>query len=258
MHTIRSLACSLLMLCMLAGVARADRRYFVQSYTPYLASAGSLELEATAIAAYGQGDRSATAWQNRFEFEYGVTDRLTGALYFNYIQSSAPEATSRFDGPSLEFIYRLSDPGKLPVDPAAYLEVRENGDELEVEPKLLLARRIYKLVGVLNVAGEFEHHFAGEERGLTQKNLRVTGGFSREIGHVAAIAIEAVYDKPALGTGSNASALVVGPTLNLQTARAQIALGWQPQVSGHPATGGGINLAGFPRGEVRLIVGVDL
>lgn len=241
-----------------AAQAHADRRYFVQSYTPYLSTAGSLDLEMISIAGYGQGDSAATAWQNRVEFEYGITDRLTGAAYLNFVQPAGSATSLRFDGPSLEFLYRFSEPGRLPMDPAVYLEVRENGDELEVEPKLLLARRIYQLVFVANVAGEFEHHFAGSENGVTEKNLRVTGGLTRELGHVVAIGIEAAYDRPGLGLGMRTSALFVGPTINLQSPRVQLTLGWHPQVSGHPADRGRLDLADFPRSEVRLILGVEL
>jgi hypothetical protein len=135
-----------------AGVAHADRRYFVQSYTPYLAPSGTLEFEAWSIAQSGQGDSSNTGWVNRAEFEYAITDRLTGAAYLNFEQPGG-EGASRFDGPSLELIYRLSDRGRIPLDPAVYLEMRENGDELEIEPKLLLAHRAGPWVGAANLIG---------------------------------------------------------------------------------------------------------
>jgi hypothetical protein len=48
--------------------AHADRRYFVQSYTPYLAPSGNLELEAFSIARSGQGIRprrpGRTSWSS--------------------------------------------------------------------------------------------------------------------------------------------------------------------------------------------------
>jgi hypothetical protein len=241
-----------------ASPARADRRWFVQSYTPYLASAGSLDLETTTIGAYGQGDSAATALATRIELEYGITDRLTGAGYLNFVQAPGSESAMRFDGPSLEFIYRPADPGVLPLDAAGYLEVRANGDELELEPKLLLARRYYELVGAVNVIGEIEHHYAGEYLGETEKNLRVTAGLTRELGKVAAFGLEGFYDRPDAGGGASASAFYLGPTLNLQSTRAQLTLGWQQQLSGHPASGAGLDLADFPRSEVRLIVGVSL
>ena len=258
MQWIRHPALIAAMLVLGAGSAHTDRRYFVQSYTPYLAAAGNLELEVTSIATSGQGDTLGTAWHNRLEFEYGITDRLTGAAYLNFFQPAGTDAPLTFDGPSLEFIYRLADHGRLPVDPAAYLEVRANGSELEIEPKLLLARRIYQLVSTVNVIGEFERHDAGPERGTTEKNLHLTAGVSREIGHVIAVGLEAVYRRSFHDQGPDPSSILLGPTINLQTPKLQLALGWQTQVRGRPGSNGALNLSDFPRSDVRLIIGVGL
>lgn len=251
-----------LLSCLLALVfatpAHADRRYFVQSYTPWLAPAGNLELETVTVARSGQGDSAATSWQNRVEFEYGVTDRFTAAAYLNFVQSAEENAASRFDGPSLEFIYALADRGRLPVDPGAYFEVRANGSELELEPKLLLARRIYKLVGVVNVIGEWERITAGADKGETEKAVEVTAGFSREVGRAFAFGVESVYTRELLDETPDAMRWLVGPTINVQTPKVQLALGWHWQAGGSPATSGSLNLADFPRSEVRLILGVEL
>jgi len=249
---------SFLLLLALAPAAGADRRYFVQSYTPYLAPAGNLELETITVARSGQNDLPGTEWQSRFELEYAVADRFTAAAYLNFVQDAYESAPMRFDGPSLEFIYQLAPPTTLPVDPAAYLEVRANGDELEFEPKLLLARRVYRLVGVMNVIGEFEHHTAGDEAGETEKNLLVTAGFSREIGRTFAFGLESVYERGFGDESEHPSSWLLGPTVNFQTTRVQLALGWHPQISGSPSTHGNLNLADFPRSEVRLILGVNL
>jgi len=249
---------ALLLALLAAPMAHADRRYFVQSYTPYLAPAGNLEFEAFSNAFLGQGDSSGTAWKNRLEFEYGVSDRLTGAFYFNFVQPAGEGAATTFDGPSIEVIYRLSEPGQLPVDPAAYLEVRANGNELEVEPKLLLAKRIYKLVTVMNVVGEFERIHSGPEAGITEKAFELTGGASRELGHNFALGLEAVYNRGFADQGPDASSVRLGPTINLQSQKVQLAVGWHPQVWGSPASQGSLNLADFPRSEVRLILGVEL
>jgi len=251
------MAVMLLLLSVIPLSARADRRYFVQSYTPYLAPAGNLELEAATIAASGAGDSLGTSWENRIEFEYGITDHLTGAAYLNFIQPAGLDVPLSFDGPSVEFIYQLAQPGRLPVDPAAYLELRANGNELELEPKLLLGRRVYKLVGAVNVIGEFERVHEGGTT-ATEKSLTITSGLSREIGSVLAIGLEAKYERVFAEEGPDAWSVLLGPTLNLQSPKIQLALGWQPQISGHPSTSAGLNLADFPRSEVRLIVGVEL
>src|SRR5262249_48312763 len=153
----------------LSRETRADRRYFLQSYTPYLPAAGNLELESHSIARYGQGDTTGTSWQNRIEFEYGMADPLTRGLHPHFIQPAGIDAPVTFDGPSLELIYQIAPPGRWAVDPAAYLEVRANGNDFELEPKLLLGRRIYRLVGVVNVIGEWERIVAGPEKGTTEK-----------------------------------------------------------------------------------------
>ena len=248
---------SLVSLVLAGGVSRADRRYFVHSYTPYLAPAGTLEFEAWSNAKSGQGDSSNTAWQNRAEFEYAISDRLTGAAYFNFVQSGR-EAAMRFDGPSLEFIYQLGERGRIPLDPAVYLEVRENGDELEIEPKLLLAHRHGRLLGVVNLIGEYETHHTGDEQGESEKSFRVTGGLTRELGATVALGLEAFYHRELEEGAGNPSALFAGPTINLQTTKLQLAIGWQPQLWGDPSSSGSLDLDHFPRSEFRLILGTDL
>jgi hypothetical protein len=253
----RCLTLAILALSLAPGLARADRRYFVQSYTPYLAPAGTLELETWSIALSGQGDSTNTAWGNRLEFEYALADRLTGAFYLNFVQAGG-ESAQRFDGPSVELIYLLGERGKIPLDPAVYLEVRENGDELELEPKLLLARRYGRTVAAANLIGEIETHHSGDEKGETEKSVRVTAGLSRELGSVVALGLEGFYHREIDGDLGNPSAIFAGPTVNFQTAKVQMALGWHPQLWGDPATAKGLDLGDFARSEFRLILGVDL
>ena len=253
-----TLLCAVTILLVIPASARADRRYFVESYTPYLAPAQTLELEVWTTALTGQGDSTGTRWQNRTEFEYAITDRLTGAFYLNFAQNAGDAGATRFDGPSVELIYALAERGRVPLDPAVYLEVRESGDELEVEPKLLLAHRHGRTVAAANLIGEIETHHAGDEKGETEKSLRVTAGATRELGAALALGIEAAYRRDLDSDAGNPSAIFAGPTLNLQTAKLQLALGWHPQVWGDPSSSNGLDLNHFPRSEVRVILGIDL
>lgn len=257
MSPLRPVAFAAAFVLLAAGVVHADRRYFLHSHTPYLQPAGNLELETITIAQSGQDQATATGFRNRIEFEYGISDRMTGAAYLNFVQPATADAATTFDGPSLEVIVQLARPGALPIDPAAYLEVRANGSEVEIEPKLLLGRRIYRLMTTMNVAGEIEPHTSGPEKGGTEKAMLVTAGVSREIGHVFAIGLEAVYEHR-FEEGADASSTLLGPSINLQTAKVQLALGWQPQIAGSPASSGGLNLIDFPRSEVRLLLGFEL
>ena len=248
------LAASLLML---STPAWADRRYFVQTYTPYLAPAENLEFETWAIAQEGRGDSTNTSWQTRAEFEYSISDRLTGAAYLNFVQDAG--GPQRFDGPSLEVIYQLAEPGKMLLDPAVYLEVRESGEELELEPKLLLGRRHDTWVAAANVIGEFEYlHNAPAGYEDSEKKLELTLGVSREFGAAFAIGLEGSYRSEFVDNATDPSALFLGPTINLQSSKIQLSIGWHPQISGSPSTHGGRNLADAPRSEFRMIIGVDL
>jgi len=241
----------------LSAPAWADRRDFVQSYTPYLAPAGNLEMETWAIAREGQGDSTNTAWQTRVEFEHSLTDRITGAAYLNFVQDAG--GPQQFDGPSLEIIYQLAEPGRMPLDPAVYFEVRENGEELELEPKLLLGRRHDAWVAAANVIGELEYlHDAPPGRPDQEKRLELTLGVSREFGAAFAVGIEGRYQSEFLDHATDPSLLFLGPTINLQTSKVQLAIGWHPQISGSPSTHGGRNLAEAPRSEFRMIVGIGL
>ena len=64
----------------------ADRRYFGWSYTAYTLPQSALELEVWNTWSIGKEMGYYYQFQPRFEFEYGVLDRLTASLYFNFDQ----------------------------------------------------------------------------------------------------------------------------------------------------------------------------
>ena len=145
------------------------------------------------------------------------------------------------------------------LDPAVYLEVRENGEELELEPKLLLGRRHDAWVAAANVIGEFEYlHNAPAGYEDSEKKFEFTLGVSREFGAAFAIGLEGRFQNEFLDGAADPSAFFLGPTINLQSSKVQLAIGWHPQISGSPSTHGGRNLADAPRSEFRMILGVGL
>ena len=246
------------------GTAGADRRYFVETYTPYLAPAGETEVETWLTSRSGQqGTNGAVAWDWREELEYAFTDRFTAAAYLNFTRPAG--GSLQFQSPSLELIYRLADPGRLPGDPAIYLETTESGEELELEPKLLLAHRAGRLVNAINLIGEFEFRHNNNETlgsgGILRKlwAWEMSGGTSYELTRHLAAGLEARYrsEYPNFGPRA-AAALHLGPAINLQTGKVQIAVGVLRQVHGTPQTSGHLDLADFERTEVRAVIGVDL
>jgi hypothetical protein len=256
-----ALLLSLAALLALASPSRADRRYFVRSYTPFLAPAGELEVEAWATARTGQEGSDATGWESRAELEYAVSRRLTAAAYLNFNRAAAAGAALHFDGPSLEAIYLLAPPGRLPLDPAAYLELSETGHELEVEPKLLLAQRAGRWVAAVNLVGEFDVRHGGDEEaeeGGPDKAVLVTGGLSHEFGAALALGVEAYYRRELVDGALDREIFAAGPTLNLEVGKVQLGVGWHPQLAGSPASSGHLDLRDFDRSQVRAILGMDL
>jgi hypothetical protein len=249
---------------LLPRAASADRKYFVETYTPYLDPAGETEVETWVTARSGQqGSNGAAAWDWREELEHAVTGRLTAAAYLNF--SKPPGGALRFESPSLELVYRFADSGRLPGDPAVYLETTESGEELELEPKLLLAHRVRKLVAAVNLIGELELRHNDEEilesGGILRKEWawEWSGGASYEWTRHLAAGLEARYraEYPNFGPREG-SALHVGPTINLRAGAVQIAVGVLRQVRGTPRTSGRLNLADFERTRVRAVLGFEL
>lgn len=244
--------------------AQADRRYFVRSYTPFLAPAGDLELETWLTARSGKQDSTVhTAWDHRVEFEYAQTDRLTLAGLLNFTQD--PGGSLRFVSPSIEVIYLLADRGRVFGDPAFYTEVSESGEELEVENKLLLARRSGRLVSVVNLISEIEvrhndeEKLPGGETMSTHFSGEVTGGISFETSPSLAVGLEGRYrtEHPNFGAQS-AAILSLGPTVNFQSGKVQLAVGTQIQLWGNPHPQGRRNLEDFEKMQVRAILGIEL
>ncbi len=244
--------------------AAADRRYFLESYTPYLAPAGQLEFETWLTALSGHQDPEVhTAWEQRFELEYAIIDRLTVAGYLNFSQPSGEPL--HFDAPSLEFIYQISEPGRVLGDPAVYLETTENGEELELEPKLLLAHRVDRFVSAVNFVGEFEFRHNDEEKledgRVLHKEFKgeISCGIAYELSTAVALGLEARYREEYPNFDERAAAILsLGPSFNLQSRRVQLAIGVLPQIWGDPQTSGNKNFVDFEKTQVRAILGITL
>jgi hypothetical protein len=254
----------LLLLALAAGSvpARAEEQPFAQMYTPYLDERGESELELSSQASHGQNGGAGPQWYNRLEFEHAFSDRLSGALYLNAFQSGSLRAPLIFDGPSVEAIYRLSAPGPRAVDAAGYLEVRENGDETELEPRLLLAHHGRRGVLAVNAIGEFEFLREAETGGEAERSVRLAFGATRTLGKGWSAGLEGWVEQSFAEAGAEGGAgpraLFFGPTLAFSAGGVRGTAGWQPQVAGAPKSRNGLDLDDFPRSQLRLMLGIEL
>ncbi len=149
--------------------ARADRRYYGETYNAATAPPGALDVELWSTLHQAPRSGGIQVWRHQLELETGITPRWDVALYnvFRYDQGD----TTRYEATKLETRYRLSDYGAWFVDPVLYFEARKewiDDKPLALEGKLILA----KDVGALNVSvngsyeiefipgGELEHEWA--------------------------------------------------------------------------------------------------
>ena len=246
-------------LALAAPAARADHRYFVQSYPPFVSPKGESEISVWTKALINQGSSAGAAWENRVEYEYAIGKSLTGSLFLNWSQLSGGRSPQFFDGPSLALVYAFAEPGKLAFNPSAYLEVEESGDVLSLYPSLLLGQKYGAWMAGANVIGEIEaRHYSISGENRTEKKLSLTGGLSRDLGKQVALGFEARYTQVFPGGSQNPAALFLGPTLDLDADKVQLLLGWHPQLTGSPVTSKGLNLSEFAKSEFRMILSLEL
>ena len=259
-----SLGAGLFFLLMLPAAAHADRRYFLYTYSPFLDPPGEMEVETWLTAKSGkQTPGSGTQWEPRAEFEYAIHGRLGAAAYLNFVKE--PGNGLKFDSPSVEFIYRLADEGKVAGDPALYLETTNSRDRLELESKLLLAHRKNRWVSGVNLIGEFEFRHNDSELLASGVALRreftgeIAGGVAYEANSHVSLGLESRYRSEHANFGRQSAALVaVGPNVNLRFGETQIGLAVLPQLWGSPRTSGGRNLDAFEKVQVRAVFGIEL
>jgi hypothetical protein len=146
--------------------AAANERHFTFTYESATLPRGAREIEVWTSPALGRGHFYAR-FDQRFEFEVGVTDRLMTAFYVNFSGSNEtvfdPATMTKqrqqsfdFGGVSSEWKYKLSDPVADAVGLALYGEVLVSPTESELETKLILDKQVGDLLLAANIVGEYE------------------------------------------------------------------------------------------------------
>lgn len=89
---------------------------------------------------YRRTDSDQGVFLHQTEFEYGITDRLAAGVYAVLEKKGA--GSFDYVRTKLETTYRLAESGRLPVDPALYLEYKIGAGDRddEIEAKLILSK----------------------------------------------------------------------------------------------------------------------
>jgi len=251
-----------LILSLLTDNSLADRRYFGWSYLAYTLPADALELEVWNTWSIGKEMGYYYQTQPRFEFEYGILDRLTASFYFNFNQVIAEDNSFNsqnfsYKSSSLELRYRLTNPNEIFIDPALYFEFSYGGDEIEYEAKAIFSKRLSNFISTLNINGEIEREIIESKN---ESIFEVTAGLMYDVTPSFAFGLEfrnhrefeGIYDE------EEYQATFLGPTINVQTKSFYLTLNFLPQIAGSPATENNLELIGHEKYEIRTIIGIEL
>ena len=252
----------ILLIAALCNSSYADRRYFARSYLAYTLPMGAFEFELWNTTKIGKGSGYYYQYQPRFEFEYGVTDRLSASLYLNFNQITAENNSFdsknfTFSSTSLELRYRLTNPDEIFIDPAIYFEFAYGGDEIEYEAKAIFSKRLGDFISAINFNGEIEREVIESK---SESVFEVTAGLMYEFNQNVALGLEfrnqrgyeGVYEK------EESHATFFGPTINIQTKSFYLTFNFLAQVAGNPSADGNLELSHNEKYEIRTILGVEL
>ena len=254
----------------LPGSANADERFFTYSYdASNILPKGGLEFEQWLTYRGQKEDGVYARWDIREEIEYGVTDRYTTAIYLNFrnthsdISEAAGDEVDEFEfkGVSSEHKYQLLNPHTDPLGFLLYGEVTTDGDELELEEKLIFSKFFGeddKWNAAFNVIFEQEWEYEAVETG-EESVLELTAGLSYRLTPNWAVGLEARNHRvfEGLFQAEEADAYFVGPNVHFGTGKWWATLTVLPQVYGTPETTDNLELGEHTRVEVRLIAGYN-
>jgi hypothetical protein len=250
------------------AAVRGDERLFGYVEEAEVLPKGGLEFEQWLTHRRGRADGVFAAWDIREELEYGVTDQMTVAGYLNFKSTHSEGVTGladadsfEFEGISTELKYQVLNPNTKPLGVLLYGEATYNGDEFELEERLVLQKNLgEKWVTAFNVTLEEEWAFTptDTEEELT---LELTAGVAYKINSHWSVGLEGRNHRvfaPGFNFGNRkANAWFVGPNVHYGRKNWWATLTVLPQVHGSPETRNGLQLDYHEKIEVRLLAGID-
>jgi len=250
--------------------AKANERKFTYVYETSVLAPGMRELEvwntyrSERTYFFRQLDQS-------IELEFGIVDRLMGALYLNYEWNARDSNGDEPGGTMLheqaanistEMKYKLLDRVADPLGMAVYGEFTLGPDETEAEEKLILDTQFGDLLAATNIVLEQEWDTNLEDgviRNSREWKLELDAGLSYSLTRQLSLGVELVqqnmFDQ---GEGENA-ALFLGPVVSYTGEQWWATWTFLPQVAGFAGSSGRpLNLNEFEKMQTRLMVSFHL
>ncbi len=250
------------------SAATAQDRNFARTYQSNVLNKGNFDLEVWSTYSFGRDDFYSKLVQ-RFEFEFGVTDRLQTAFYLNYGQVSYfdPEGDGSVKTGttgisfSNEWKYKISDPVANRLGSAIYGEYTVSTSEIELEAKIILDKRIGDELFAMNIVGEaeFEPEYESEKQETEYENEENKLNIELAYMHLSkkgfGLGVE-VENRNAFEKGEwEYSALYAGPTFSYHAAKSWwLILNVMPQITDLKSSSGeSLELHHNEKYDIRLL-----
>jgi len=155
-------------LALLISTAAANDRHFSYTYETGVLAPGARELEVSNTLRAGR-EEFYSALDHRLEFEVGVADNLMTSIYLNMGNTTSANGTGgltsefAWAGLSNEWKWKLMDPVADPVGLGLYAELSFGTAGMDIEPKVLLDKKVGDWLFAANAITEFE--FAAKASG---------------------------------------------------------------------------------------------
>lgn len=249
-----------------AGEAMSQDRIFTYVYQSLVLNKGQKEIEIWTTYRTGREDYY-RRMDARVEFEIGLGKRLQTAFYLNYKGKAAAhledtlmvmDRSNSFSF-SNEWKYKISDPVANSIGSALYGEFTIGLDQLKLEAKIILDKRIGRVTQAFNFVFEPEWEWETKKDKVeveTKYEIELNYGVGVDIGKGFTLGVEA--RNPNVFSDDNGwahSALYAGPTFSYATNDFWVNFTFMPQIAGLRgiSTNSCLNLSEFERYQFRLL-----
>jgi hypothetical protein len=249
-----------------ASQASADERKFNYSYEAKTLPQGTWEFEQWATLKMEKDAGDYNRLDLREEFEYGVTDKLTMAVYLNSeylaVRNVPGESNDHhflFTSVSNEWKYKISDPSTDLVGFLIYGEILLSHEEYDLEAKLVFSKHLGPLTFAYNFVYEAElaRDALASPEWRWAHIIENSAGVSLDLpmsGFSAAVEARSEMHFERSLTGAHNSAYYAGPNVHYAASTWWATLSFLRQLNIH-----GLDFSedAYTKYEVRLVFGVN-
>ncbi len=243
----------------------ANERHFTYTYETDVLPKGMKEIELWSTPRFGR-ENYYFRFDQRIEYEVGVTNKLMTAFYLNYSATTQEIAgedefanSFSFKGVSSEWKYKVLDSVDDMFGFALYGEGTLDTDEIELEGKLLFDKWVGNWLWAANIVGEYELEFEKADEIEKELILVFDLGLAYKIQQGLTLGVEMTNHNEIVEGELEHSALFGGPVLAYGTKDWWTALSIMPQLPAIKAHDGDtLDLHEHERINARLLFSLVL